>query len=112
MADYLQVYEKFKHVKEIGDYISDVITLRNHFQKQEFVAMQEHIHKLTVKYPAETMLWNTFNPYRPTSFEQAYINAENFMKFLGAKIIAKTVKDYANYLSKEETKYIQSVTNT
>lgn len=28
MIDYLKVYEKFKHTKEVGDYINDVLLLR------------------------------------------------------------------------------------
>ena len=112
MADYLQIYEKFKHVKEIEDYISDVNTLRDHFQKQEFIAMQEHIHKLTVKYPLEVFIWNTVNRQKPYTYEQSYINAENFLQLQGAKLLIKTVRGYANYLTKEETEYIQSVTNT
>lgn len=28
MTDYLKVYEKFKHTKEVGDYINDVPLLR------------------------------------------------------------------------------------
>jgi len=108
MADYLQIYEKFKHVKEIEDYISDVNTLRDHFQKQEFSAMQEHIHKLTLKYPIETIIWNIVNTNKPITFEESYINAESFLEFQGVFILTKTVENYTNFLSKEEITYIQS----
>lgn len=27
MTDYLKAYEKFKHTKEVGDYINDVLLL-------------------------------------------------------------------------------------
>lgn len=110
MADYLQIYEKFKHVKEIEDYISDVNTLRDHFQKQEFSAMQEHIRKLTLKHPIETIVWNNANPIIPSTFEEAYINAENFLQLQGATILKKAVKNYTNCLSKEEAAYIHSLT--
>lgn len=62
-----------------------------------------------IKYAFETLVWNTMNTSQPTTVEQSYINAENFLQVQGAKIIAKTVRNYAQRLSKEETEFIESL---
>lgn len=36
MTDYLKAYEKFKHTKEVGDYINDVLLLRYYHDTQQF----------------------------------------------------------------------------
>lgn len=105
----MKIYEKFKDVKEIKDYIDDVILLRRYYASQQFDKMQEHIQKLMIKYAFETLVWNTMNTSQPTTVEQSYINAENFLQVQGAKIIAKTVRNYAQRLSKEETEFIESL---
>lgn len=109
MSDYLEIYEKFKDVKEIKDYIDDVILLRHYYATKHFSQMQDHIRKLMNKYIVETFVWNTVNPSQPTTVEQAYINAENFLQILGVKIITKSVKDYSQRLSKNETVYIDTM---
>ena len=109
MTDYLKTYEKFKDIKEVTDYIDDVSLLRYYYGSQQFTNMLEHIRTLTIKYIAETIVWNAANPSVPQSIEQAYINAENFMQMQGAIIITKTVKNYAQRLSKKEASYIESL---
>ena len=37
MLDYLKIYEKFKDVKEVKDYIDDVILLRHYYSTQQFI---------------------------------------------------------------------------
>ena len=54
--------------------------------------MQDHIQKLMNKYLVETLVWNTVNTSQPTTFEQSYINAENFLQMQGAIIIVKSEK--------------------
>ncbi len=56
MTDYLKAYEKFKHTKEVGDYINDVFLLRYYHDTQQFSQMRNHILKLTDKYFIETLL--------------------------------------------------------
>ena len=107
MTDYLKIYEKFKDVKEVMDYIDDVILLRHYYATQQYSQMQDHIRKLMNKYIVETFVWNTVNPSQPTTVEQAYINAENFLQMQGAIIISKVVENYAQRLSKEETVFIE-----
>ena len=106
MTDYLKIYEKFKDVKEVKDYIDDVIFLRHYYATQQYAQMQDHIRKLSIKYPVETITWNTVNRVMPNTYEQAYINAENFLHTQGAKIIAEKVKDYAQRLTKDEISHL------
>ena len=108
MADYLKIYEKFKEVKEVKDYIDDVILLRHYYATQQNAQMQDHIRKLMNKYLVETLVWNTVNTSQPTTVEQSYINAENFLQMQGAKIIAEKVKDYAQCLNGGEKIFIES----
>ena len=109
MVDYLKIYEKFKDVKEVKDYVDDVILLRHYYAKQQYSQMQDHIRKLMNKYLVETLVWNTVNTSQPTTVEQSYINAENFLQMQGAKIIAEKVKDYAQRLNESEKTFIESL---
>lgn len=109
MTDYLKIYEKFKDVKEVKDYIDDVTLLRNYYATQQYFQMQDHIRKLMNKYLVETLAWNSVNTAQPTTVEQSYINAENFLQVQGAKIIVKKAKDYAQRLTEDEKKFIESL---
>ena len=109
MTDYLKIYEKFKDVKEVKDYINDVILLRHYYATQQYSQMQDHIRKLMNKYLVETLVWNAVNTSQPTTVEQSYINAENFLQMQGAKIIVEKVKDYAQRLTEDEKTFIESL---
>ena len=109
MTDYLKIYEKFKDVKEVKDYIDDVILLRHYYATQQYSQMQDHIRQLMNKYLVETLVWNTVNTSQPTTVEQSYINAENFLQMQGAKIIAKAVKNYAQRLDEDEKSFVESM---
>ena len=109
MTDYLKIYEKFKDVKEVKDYIDDVILLRHYYATHQYFPMQDHIRKLMNKHLVETLVWNAVNTSQPTTVEQSYINAENFLQMQGAKIIAKAVKNYAQHLSEDEAMFIESM---
>ena len=109
MTDYLKIYEKFKDVKEVKDYIDDVILLRHYYTTQQYSQMQEHIRKLMNKYLVETLVWNTVNTSQPTTVEQSYINAENFLQMQGAKIVVEKVKDYDQRLTEDEKTFIESL---
>ena len=45
----------------------------------------------------------------PNTYEQAYINAENFLQVQGAIIVVKTVTHYAQYLTEDEAAFIESM---
>ena len=109
MTDYLKIYEKFKDVKEVKDYISDVILLRHYYATQQYSQMQDHVRKLMNKYLEDTLVWNAVNTSQPTTFEHSYINAENFLQMQGVKIIAEKVKDYAQRLNEDEKTFIESL---
>ena len=109
MTDYLKIYEKFKDVKEVKDYINDVILLRHYYATQQYSQMQDHVRKLMNKYLEETLVWNTVNTSQPTTVEQSYINAENFLQMQGAKIVVEKVKDYAQRLTEDEKTFIESL---
>ena len=109
MTDYLKIYEKFKDVKEVKDYIDDVILLRHYYATQQYAQMQDHIRKLMNKYLVETLVWNTVNTSQPTTVEQSYINAENFLQMQGAKIVVEKEKDYAQRLNEGEKTFIESM---
>ena len=109
MTDYLEVYEKFKDIKEVKDYINDVILLRHYYATQQYSQMQDHIRKLMNKYLVETLVWNTVNTSQPTTVEQSYINAENFLQMQGAKIVVEKVKDYDQRLTEDEKTFIESM---
>ena len=109
MTDYLKIYEKFKDVKEVKDYIDDVILLRHYYATQQYSQMQDHIRNLMNKYFEETLVWNTVNTSQPTTVEQSYINAENFLQMQGAKIVVEKVKDYAQRLTEDEKTFIESL---
>lgn len=109
MNDYLKVFEKFRDVKEITDYIDEVVKLRNYYGAGQFQEMQGHIGSLTKKYVLETLLWNLVNNEAPVTYEQAYINAENFMRLQGAKLITERVHDFKKRLSQEEIAFIESM---
>lgn len=109
MIDYLKIYEKFKDVKEVKDYIDDVIHLRHYYTTRQFFEMQDHIRKLMNKYLVETIVLNTVNTSQPTTVEQSYITAENFLRMQGAKIVVENVKDYAQRLNEGEKTFIKSL---
>ena len=109
MNDYLEVFEKFKDVKEIFDLCDDVQKLREYYRARQFQKMQEHITTLTIKYLAETVAWNIRNPQQPTTCEQAYINAENFLCRQGAKLVVEKISGYKSRLSPDEISFIESM---
>ena len=109
MTDYLKIYKQFKDVKEVRDYIDDVIHLRHYYAIQQYSQMQDHIRKLTMKYPLEAITWNTVNRIMPNTYEQAYINAENFLQVQGAIIVVKTVNHYVQQLTENEAAFIESI---
>ena len=109
MTDYLMIYEQFKDVKEVKNYIDDVILLRHYYATQQYSQMQDHIRNLMNKHLVETLVWNAVNTSQPTTVEQSYINAENFLRVQGAKIIIEKVKDYAQRLTEDEKTFIESL---
>lgn len=107
MEDYLKIYEKFKDIKELKDYVDEVNELRYYYNSQQFDKMHEHIKKLTTKYRVETDAWNYVNPYMPATHQQAYINAENFLQALGVKLVVTKIVNYETRLTEDEAVFIK-----
>lgn len=105
--DILVTLEKFSDIREITELIEEVKSLRKYFYSNEYDKMQEHIHKLMIKYFEESICWNTVNTEQPKTFEQAFINAEKFLFKQGLDIISKNVFDYKNRLSADEIKLFE-----
>ena len=109
MNNYLDVFEKFKDVKEILDLCDEVQKLRAYYRTGQYNNMQEHIKFLTLKYAKEAMSWNARYPQQPITYEQAYINAESFMCEQGVKLIVDKVFEYKNRLTPDEIAFIESI---
>ena len=105
--DILVTLEKISDIREITELIEEVKSLRKYFYSNEYDKMQEHIHKLMIKYFEESICWNTVNTEQPKTFEQAFINAEKFLFKQGLDIISKNVFDYKNRLSADEIKLFE-----
>lgn len=109
MNDYLDILEKFKDVKDILDLYNEVLLLREYHNARLYQKMMEYIKQLALKYFVETVDWNIRNPQQPITCEQAYINAETFLREKGAKLIIEKVIGYENRLSLDEISFIKSM---
>lgn len=109
MKDYLEIYEKFKDVKDIADLVEDTEKLRYYYRTRQFQEMLKHIDSLTKKYFIDTVIWNSVNRSKPITYEQAYISAENFLCVQGAKLIVEKSKDYSKHLTIEEMHFIEKI---
>ena len=108
MNDYLTTFEQHKDIKEIADLIDEVRKLREYYCTQQFDRMQQHINELTGKYFVETITWNAAHPYMPITVQQAYLNAETFLRLKGISILLqKGIKPQVQ-LSAEEAAFIES----
>ena len=68
--------------KSIKDFVDDVHKLREYYSNGQYDAMQQHINNLTIKYLAETIIWNSTSSSMPTNPHESYNNAENFLRLI------------------------------
>lgn len=68
--------------------MDEIKELRGYYKAQQYNAMQKHIQRLMQKYWVETLDWNAVNRNQPISYEQAYNNAERFLRAKGINILA------------------------
>lgn len=54
--------------------------------------MQYHISDLTLKYPAETVIWNMANNAPPQTYNQMYQSTEAFLHAVGVKLLTEKLK--------------------
>lgn len=87
MNDYLKELKKYKEFKEIKDIVEDAIKLKELYNAEKHNEMLKHIRNLMNKYFVETLTWNSINRVMPQTIEQQYINANDFLKSQGVKIL-------------------------
>ena len=89
--DYLELYKKYKDIKEICEFIDNVLKLRSLYSTMQFDEMLKHIQYLMTKYEKETKEWNKNHNVPPLTYYQYYINAEAFLEAKGKDILIKEV---------------------
>lgn len=87
--DYLDQYKKYKDIKEIYEFIDDVLKLRSLYSTMQYDEMLKHIQYLMTKYEKETKEWNKNHNVPPQTYYQCYINAEAFLEAKGKDILIK-----------------------
>ncbi len=98
--DYLQIFDKFSQDKDIADLLNEITKLRKLYYCSLYKDMEQHIHNLMRKYYKETVRWNSINQTQPTTYQQAFTNAENFLRIKGVSMIVE--KGYKIYLTQDE----------
>ena len=104
MNDHLEVFRQYK---EAFDLVDDIQKLRAYHSSQQYNAMMQHIHHLVAKYPLDAGIWNLFNRIMPNTYDQAYQNAENFLRFKGFKMLLEKGYNLSKHLTQEEIRLIQ-----
>ena len=107
MNDYLDVLKGYKDVKDVFDLIDDVQKLRFYYFNQQYETMMQHIRNLVAKYPIDAGFWNLFNRIMPDTYDQAYQNAENFLRFKGFKLLLEKGYNLSKHITQEEINSIQ-----
>ena len=87
MNKYLKEFEKYKKYKDVKDIIDDATKLNELYNTSRYQEMLEHIQTLMIKYITETIKWNIAHKEMPQTIEQQYINANDFLKAQGVKIL-------------------------
>ena len=111
MSDYLDIFERYKDFKEISDLVDEIKKLREYYYTQQYDKMQQHINKLTGKYLIETLTWNATHPSMPTTVQQVFLNAENFLRLKGFSLLFEKGIKVQEQLTSEELDFIQSTIN-
>ena len=92
----------------IADLIDDVRKLREYYRAQQYDKMQQHINELMQKYLVETLTWNATHLSMPTTVQQAYLNAEAFLRLKGISMLLEKGIKTQDQLSAEEAAFIES----
>ena len=96
MMDYLEELERYKDIKEIADLCDDVKKLRQYYYNGQYDKMQQHIQSLMLKYPAETLAWNSTHPVPCQTPEQSYRSAEAFLQTRYQALLPEKGLKYTN----------------
>ena len=90
MEDNMEIFERYKCIKEIADLIDGITKLREYYYSKQYDKMHQHINNLTYKYFHETIQWNSVNKAMPVNEDQSYYNAEQFLRAKGIDILLKS----------------------
>ena len=108
MNDYLKLLEQYKDYKDVFDLIEDITKLRMYYSTGQYDKMQQHIDNMTRKYSVETFVWNTTYTSKPTTVQQSYLNAENFLRLKGFSLLLEKGIKFNEKLTSEELDFIKS----
>lgn len=89
MSGYLESLQRYKSIKEISDLADEVMKLREYYHARQYLEMRQYIRHLSDKYPIDTLQWNSLHPIKPFTDQQAYTNAESFMKQKSISVLKK-----------------------
>lgn len=78
--------EEIKSGKEIGDIISERNKIQQLLSESNWDKLDTYLKKLSIKYGAETFVYNLANPIMPLNTRE---NAQNCIKFLESLLDAK-----------------------
>lgn len=109
MSDFWNKLEKFKEIKDVSDVMDEIVQLRHLYSTRQYQEMMRHIADLQRKHFFDAMLWNAFSPLTPTTFHEMYLNADNFLQAVCAKLIVNRNSNSRNRLSEEERAYYESL---
>ena len=106
MNDYLDSLEPYKDIKEISDLIDEVKKLREYYYTRQYDKMQEHIKMVASKYSIESSVWNRSHRTIPVTAQQAYLNAESFLRANGMLILFKNGVKLQGQFSSEDLTFL------
>lgn len=109
MTDFVEILNSYKDSKDVLDFIDDVQKLRFYYSTQQFEEMLKHIYHLTIKYSSETIIWNSINRNQPIDYNQAYQNAENFLRAKGFSMLIQKGYYLSHYLNQEDIAFIEKM---
>lgn len=109
MTDFVEILNSYKDSKDVLDFIDDVQKLRFYYSTQQFEEMLKLIHHLTIKYSSETIIWNSINRNQPVDYNQAYQNAENFLRTKGFSMLIQKGYDLCQLVKQDEIVCIEKM---
>jgi len=98
MSDWISDYDEYRGFKDVADVLEDARKLRFLYGERRFDEMDWHIRLLMVKYPVETVSWNSVNTCAPRNEDEKYRAAEEFLRGVAAEKVGKGLmaKEFGN----------------
>ena len=89
MSDWISDYNEYRGFKDVADVLEDARKLRSLYGERRFDEMSQHIRLLMVKYPVETVSWNSVNTCAPRNEDEAFRNADGFLRGVAAEKVGR-----------------------